>query len=272
MVQLDSISKELETIELLYWSAYYKQRSSVPSYHRSIDGAFIGAVPSVDMLAMNRVIGLGQHKAINIDSIAEITAYYRNLGVKRFMIQLTPQLVNESSMQLLTNAGFYHLNNWTKLVYQVPYKLNPVNSSLTIRKVDRALADLYGEILFMSFDWEDSRLPSWLSATVGVQGYQHYLVYHENKAIAAGALFTKGRFGSLAFAGTLEDFRGYGAQTLLIQTRLRDAQKAGVHYLTSETAEHSKEKPCKSFQNLIANRFRPVYNRQNWCFSFENYN
>ena len=120
----------------------------------------------------------------------------------------------------------------------------------------------------MSFDWEDSRLASWLSSTVGQEGYKHYIVSWNGKDIAAGALFVGGPMASMAFAGTLAPFRGKGAQTLLLKTRMQDALKSGALFITAETAQHLDFQPVNSYLNLRKVGFELAYQRQNWLFDF----
>lgn len=260
------IIQKLEQIECRYWMHYYTGNKNFSTYSSVLDKGLICAVPSVDVLAMNRVIGVGIRKKIEQSTLDHILNFYQKAGSSRFFIQL-PRAVAGRTKELLEKSGFHNYNEWTKLYREVkPTGLSDTN--LTIRKIDREEADLYGQLIFMSFDWQDSRLASWLASTVGVDGYQHYIVSKEGKAIAAGALYVEKEMASMAFAGTLQQFRGQGAQRLLLETRINEAYKLGAKVVTAETAKHSDQKEVMSFKNMLKVGFKTAYHRQNWLYKF----
>ena len=257
--------RKLEQVEANYWMKYYHTTSPIESYGSIISGGFAGAIPSLDILAMNRVLGMSLKEDCE-DQLQEIIGFYKKASVNRFFLQLNPMELNENHKSILKNSGFRHHNNWSKLLRGSKPSDVPTNPNLEIKKVDKSNASLYGQIIFMSFDWEDSRLPEWLASTVGMQGYDHYLVYYKKKAIAAGALYTENDMGAMAFAGTLADFRGLGAQTLLLKTRINEAVNKGAKYICAETAEQQFNRPVKSYQNMVNLGFRLAYNRPNWVY------
>jgi hypothetical protein len=261
--------QRLEQVECNYWKQYYRGSEVFPSYISEINGGVACALPELDILAMNRVIGLGLAHPINQQVLDQVISFYRQAGSARFFIQLPPIVMNDELQSLLQKNGFAHHNNWTKLYRKAGTYNITVNPALSIRQIDVGEACTFGELIFMSFDWEDSRLTTWLASTVGLEGYRHYIVSAGNKSIAAGALYLKGEMASMAFAGTLESFRGQGAQSLLLKTRLEDAAKGGAKYITSETAEHREDRPVKSCQNLMRFGFQRAYQRQNWIFHFD---
>lgn len=260
--------KKLERVELNYWMRYYGHNNYFSNYTSVVGGGLACAVPTIDILAMNRVLSLGIAQPINQLTLDHIIQFYKKAGSSRFFIQLPPSVVYEEIQALLVKNGLVHHNNWTKLYRSTFCPDIPINPELSIQSINRKSADIYGQLLFMSFDWQDTRLASWLASTIGQEGYRHYLVTKGGKAIAAGALFVDGEMASMAFAGTLERFRGLGAQTLLLKTRLIDAHDAGAKYITAETAQHSTNAEVKSFLNMQRFGFETAYHRQNWLFQF----
>lgn len=266
-LSIDTIRK-LEQIEIDYWMKYYQHPGSIASCGAVISKAFVGAIPSLDILAMNRVMGLGCYHDFSKADLENIISFYKKSGSKRFFVQLVPDILKEEMVETLKEMGFKHHNNWSKLFrgnHQASFETNP---DLRIKKINISDAALYGELIFMSFDWEDSRLPEWLASTVGKEGYSNYIVYYQNKAIAAGALFTGKGMASVAFAGTLDRFRGLGAQQLLLKTRINEAIKKGAKFITAETAISTKKRPVKSFENMLKVGFEMAYYRQNWLYEF----
>ena len=66
---------KLEDSEIAYWSKYYTGTNALKSASLKVGGAFAGAVPEIDILAMNRVIGLGLRQRIQRDHIEEIMEF-----------------------------------------------------------------------------------------------------------------------------------------------------------------------------------------------------
>ncbi len=258
--------RKLEQIECSYWMRYYREGKTFPTFSTILNGGLACAIPDVDILAMNRAIGLGTVQPIDESILQNILSFYRAAGSRRFFLQLPPSIMNDGLRHLLLSHGFVHHNNWTKLYRPIDVVDDQPTPGLSIRKIDEKEADNFGQLIFMSFDWEDSRLASWLATTVGQTGYHHYIVSKEGKDIAAGALFVEGEMASMAFAGTLGPFRGLGAQSSLLKKRLQEAFKLGAKYITAETAEHTDARPVRSFLNIRKAGFRVAYQRENWIY------
>ena len=262
------LMKQLEQVESSYWLKYYRANTGLPTFSSVISGGVACSIPDLDILAMNRVIGLGLSGTIDRQVLHQIIHFYKAAGSKRFFIQLPPALVADKTQNLLFGEGFKLHNHWTKLYRRVESPEFSADDALSIRQIDKGEADNYGQLIFMSFDWEDTRLAALLASTVGAAGYSHYIVSWQGKDIAAGALFVDGKMASMAFAGTLASFRGKGAQRLLLRTRMQKAWELGAKIITAETAEHKDEKPVTSYLNMIKAGFDIAYQRQNWLFEF----
>ncbi len=260
----------LEMSEARYWGKLYRRNALLSSYHTQVAGAFVGATPELDVLAMNRVIGLGMTSPVTNLDIENIIAFYKQLGVRRFFVQLSPEERARDLPNRLEKNGFRLYNRWAKLLRPADLPLTPrAANGLRLVEVDSTKADVFGQIILFSFDWEDTRVADWFAGAVGQPGYRHYLVYKNHVAIAAGALHIDGAYSSLAIAGTLPDYRGLGAQSLLIQARLAAARAAGSHYTFVETAEDRLDRPVPSYRNMIKAGFELAYLRDNWIFEFE---
>ena len=256
----------LEDIERAYWMKYYQGESILPTYASTLSGGMAFAIPDLDILAMNRVLGI---RAIDNEILQQIISFYKNAGSSRFFIQLPPNVVSKGAQETLLENGFRFHNNWSKLFRKVEPLTITTNDELVIREIDKRESYNYGQLIFMSFDWPDTRLAEWLASTVGQSGYKNYIVSWQGKDIAAGALYVSGAMASMAFAGTLEQFRGKGAQSLLLKTRMRDAVDLGATFITAETAEHSEVKPVRSYLNMKKVGFQDAYLRQNWIYHLD---
>ncbi|MEL6821248.1 MAG: GNAT family N-acetyltransferase [Calditrichota bacterium] len=265
MIPIDSqLAIALEKSEAAYWCKYYNHSYGLNSPAKTIAGAFAGAVPALDVLALNRVIGLGMSEPVSTDHIDEIVDFYRTAGSKRFFIQLSPHATQNNIREMLLAKGFRHHNNWAKLLRKAETPLPTVESKLSIKKVTLEDAETYGKMIYDSFDWDDPRMFRWLSSTVGKEGYQQFLIMLDDVPVGAAALHIMDIYASMAFAGTLTDYRGLGGQSLLLQTRIKAAKEAGCRYMISETSEQKPDKPVMSYRNMLRFGFEVAYLRENW--------
>ena len=233
-----------------------------------IGGAFAAAVPGIDILALNRVIGLGLNGRIESKSIDDIINFYKLAGSKRFFVQLSPFFKEADTELMLLMKGFQLRNRWAKLFRSTSGSIPSVASGLKVVPVDLSQAREYAEIIYNCFDWQDERLIDWLAQTVGMPGYRHYFATYHGITVAAAALHISGNTASMAFAGTLKEFRGLGAQGALLKARIEDARRAGCDYIISETGQDTPEKPVVSYRNMKRFGFEEAYLRKNWIFEF----
>lgn len=262
------LATALEYSEAMYWSKYYQSKCQLKCYGSVIAGAFAGALPELNILAMNRVVGLGMEVPVRPIDIDSIIRFFNKSGSERFFVQVSPLAEQENLREMLREKGFQFHNNWTKLLRPAGRPLADVETNLNIEKIGPDQSMIYGKIIFESFDWEDERLIEWIAQSVGKPGYHHYLVKDGSLAVAAGALHVVNSFASMAFAGTLPEYRGLGAQSLLLNTRILEAREMGCNYIISETAEDTPERPVASFRNMQRFGFETAYLRQNWIYEF----
>lgn len=259
----------LEESEAVYWSKYYGTDKELSCFVANIAGAFAGSVPQVSILAMNRVIGLGMKEQVKTKDIETIIQFYQQSGAKQFFVQLATHAVQQDLPAMLENAGFKLHNHWAKLVKKIdePTTVNSGHMHLEQITDNPTKMKHYGHILLECFGWEDPRLKNWLCKTIGQIDYKHYLVYLEEKPIAAAALHIMDKYASLAFAGTLPEFRGQGTQQFLIAHRLNEALESGCAFAITETAAPTPQKSVQSYKNMVKMGFEEVYRRENWIYT-----
>ncbi len=259
-----ALSQILEQSEALYWSKLYTGQPETPFYAESINGAMACSFPEIDMLALNRVIGLGFEQAITAETLTRIKAFFQRAGARRFFIQLSPYIDQADIAAVMEAAGFRLHNRWTKLWQKLESEPAAPKTDLRLVEIGKGDALTYAEIIKKSFGWEEEALLPLLSESVGKQGYTHYLAYQGQQAIAAAALHVYEDAAAMAFAGTLPEYRGLGAQNALLQVRLKRAWHEGVHLVHTETAEETKDNPVASYRNMLRNGFKEAYKRNNW--------
>lgn len=260
-----------EEIEIKSWGTYF--REAVPETVEQLGisvmdagTALAVATATVDTLAMNRVMGAGLLSPVSAAEIDEFIEFYRQNNVPRFFIQLCPVADDLHIRELLAEKGFVKFNHWVKLFRRIePFPI--ANTALAIEQIGISQANDFAELIVSGFGW-DSSLKPMISAVVGLTGWHHYIAFDGRKPVACAALFIDGEYAELAFAATLPEYRGHGAQSALIARRFRDAAAAGAKWMISETAEELPDRPVPSFRNMIRAGFRVAYLRPNYLFTF----
>lgn len=266
-IDLDFV-QALEYSEVQYWKKYYRETAPLKSYASVIGGGMAFAVPALPILAMNRVIGLGFEGRIREEQLDAILNFYRQSGVKRFFIQLSPHVLDARATSTLQANGFRYYNNWTKHFRPIEKDLPSAQEGFPILELELEDAAQFGELICTCFDWNYDQMDHWLNQSIGAPGYKHYAVKVDEKIVGVGALHVEGAYASMAFAATLPAYRGLGIQQQLLQKRKEVARELGCQYLVSETAEEANGKTVTSARNMRRSGFEIAYQRQNWIFEF----
>ncbi|UCE66118.1 MAG: GNAT family N-acetyltransferase [Candidatus Zixiibacteriota bacterium] len=264
-------SRDLERIEISVWNEFYKYADGETARSCGVDpdhGKMLSILiaSKLDVLAMNRVIGLGLGEPATNEKIEDIISRYKKAGVRRFFVQLHPLAQPESLAEMLTEHGFSHYNNWVKLYREIDAPL-PEPASLEIKQIGPDEGQAFAEIVATSFDWPDTIRPM-IASAVGKPGWYFYLAYDGGVPIATGANYIDGRYCWIDFAATLAEHRGKGAQTALAVRRIEDAKKLNCKWLVAETAEQTAEKDAPSYRNMLRLGFKMAYRRPNYIMKF----
>lgn len=264
------LASRLELQEAYYWSDYFRAAGPAISTNcgiqlHTIDNAHLNIAAHLDVLAFNRVIGLGMEKPASEADIDRIIAAYSLAGASRFFIQLSPFAKPANLPDLLERKGFQYYNNWVKL-YRELIPLPETPTSLRIEAISTDKADIFAGIIIDSFEWPAVLKPL-IAATVGRSSWQHYLAYADDTPVACAASFIDDVYASLAFAATLPAYRGLGAQSALITRRFNDCAALGCRWMIVETAEDLPEQPVASYRNMIRFGFREAYRRPNYLYT-----
>lgn len=263
--------RDLEEIEIaafedVYRAANTKDVDLCGIALAGIASAFVAIASRIDVLALNRVIGLGLREPATGDHIDSIIDRYRSAGVRRFFVQLHPQARPESLKEMLEERGFRHHNNWVKLSRNLDPP-SPAKTSLHVRSIDSREANDFARIVSPAFDWPGIMQP-WLTRIIDRPGWHHYMAYDGDKPVATGSFYIKNSHAWIDFAATLPECRGKGAQSALAERRIKDAAELGCRSLVVETAEQTPEHSAPSYRNMIKLGFEVAYVRPNYIYTF----
>lgn len=231
----------------------------------TVGSACISIAKNIDILAYNRVIGLGLTERATEKMLDDIISKYKESDVKRFFIQIHPEASPADLKKWFQRRNILHHNNWVKHyrgVEDPPF----VETDLEIREIgDKKEAEQFGHIITKSFEWPDE-MKYWFANLAGRKCWKTYLAFDGTKPVAASSLYVKEDCGWLSFASTLPDYRGKGAQSALIARRIQDAAELGCKVLTVETAEDNEQNRSQSMQNIQKTGFEVAFIRPNFIW------
>jgi len=263
--------KEYELIESEAWSDFYHSAPNQTVEQCGIKifplGGVNGTIASkLDILAFNRVIGLGIKEPIDERIIDIILNKIEADKVKRFFIQVHPEVYSDNIRKLLVSKNFYHYNNWVRLARDnSPAKR--IKTILNVRKLKSNESKTFAQIVINAFEWPEE-LISWIAAPVERKDWYHYMAYHNDQPIATAAFYLSGEYAWFDFAATLPGHRGKGAQSALLLRRIEDCRTLGVKRMIVETAEQTSEKEAHSYRNVLKSGFKETYKRPNFIFVY----
>ena len=219
----------------------------------------------VDVLMFNRAVGIGLREPATEDLVDRIIARYREAGVPRFLVPVSPAAAPATIPGWLEARGLRRHNAWVKLHRDAEPVPQAETAGLHVEEIgpDRGLA--FGSIVQSAFSMMDVAA-EWIALTVGRRGWRHYLALDGASPVGAAAMYLDGDWGWFGFAATLEQARGRGAQSALIARRVADAYAAGCRWLSIETAEDTPDRDAPSFRNVTRQGFRVAYVRPNWIW------
>ena len=224
----------------------------------------VGIVSSVDVLALNRVLGLGVRRDGSPDAPLKLIQEYDRFAVSRFFVQLAPIALPTTLGADLERYGLRQYNNWIRLIRGTE-KRPSLDTGLDVRTIAEPEALTFGSLVCRNFGWPETLVP-WVAASVGRPNWTHYMAYDGQTPIATAAMFRRGHCAWLDLATTEKDHRGRGCQSALLAIRINDAADAGCNLLTLETADKKLGILAPAYRNAVRMGFRVAYARPNYIW------
>jgi GNAT superfamily N-acetyltransferase len=261
--------KEYDLVEAEAWTDFSKSApaSAVENYGINVfpaGGAFATVASRIDILAFNRVVGLGMNEPIDEQVIDSILNKIETENVKRFFIQIHPEIYSDKLGKLLASKNFYRYNNWIKLVRNNS-SAEKVKTKLQVRNIKPNESKIFAQIVVNAFEWQ-KELIEWIAAPVGRKNWHHYMAFEDDIPVATAAFYLSGEYAWFDFAATHPQHRGKGAQSALLAKRIEDCRALRVKEIIVETAEQTPDKESPSYRNVLKSGFKEVYKRPNFIF------
>jgi hypothetical protein len=263
---------EMEAFADLYRAASPEVVAASGLLVAEVADAIVVAVNRIDVLALNRVMGLGLRGSPSDSALAEVLTTLEGTGSLRCFVPLAPVEGYETLSNRLERLGLRHYNNWMRLrrdlrdLADFPDFPAAPSTELDVRQIDGAGAHAFGHLVATAFDYPPAIAPL-AAQTIGRPRWYHYLAFDGSAPIASGAMYLTGEAAWFGFAATDTAHRRRGAQQALIVRRLKDAADAGCKWVSVETAEDTVTKDAPSFRNLRRLGFEVAYRRPNYLWS-----
>lgn len=229
-------------------------------------GGLLVAATQLDVLALNRVVGIGLERRPTADDVASVVSALPAIGSPRFFVQVAPIEGSEEVETWLRDSGLRHYNNWVRLSRELVELPDASPSALTVRLIGAEEGETFSRIVSRAFGFPPA-VTSLVRCPIGRPGWRHYLAYDGNEAIGGAAMFLAGESAWFGLAGTAAERRGRGAQTALVIRRLEDAAAEGCRWVSVETAEQTPDRVAPSFRNLRRLGFSAAYIRPNYLWT-----
>lgn len=226
------------------------------------NGTLLVHLAAADVLAFNRVIGLGVTQPAGLDALDAAEARFRDLGAKRFMVPLAPGAEPADLAERLGERGFYRHNHWIRLVREVG-DVPQARTDLRVAELGGPHAEEFGRVNAEAFKHPPA-IAVWNARLVGRPGWRFFGAFDGDALAGVGGLHAQGDAAWFGYAATRAALRGRGAQSATIAARLEAAREFGCRWCVVETAADTPEKPNPSTHNLRRMGFRDAYERPNW--------
>jgi hypothetical protein len=231
-----------------------------------VGGALLTAATRADVLALNRIVGLGVRERASEAVVAEALRAMAAAGSPRYFIPVAPLAFSDDLVARLERAGARRYNNWMRLRRDVSDVPTAIPAVLEVRRIGRGDAGPFAALVGTAFGYPPVIRPL-AAQTVGRPNWVHYLAFDAGEPIAAAAMYLADDVAWFGLAATASTHRNRGAQTALIMRRLADAADAGCRSVSVETAEDTVLKNAASFRNLRRLGFEVAYTRPNYLWT-----
>ena len=213
-------------------------------------------------ILVNRVLGLGSTDQPTADQLIDIRELYSKAGVSRFFLHVLPDRLGPDYEQLLQAAGYKRHRGWMKFSRGAG-DIGPITTDLSIRQIGPEHAADFASIVGNAFDFGIDFRPA-IAAVVDNPNWHVYMSFDGNTPAGTGALYMSDGIGYLDFGATHPDFRRRGAQSGVLNTRIRIALDAGCTSIVTMTGEAVPGDAQHSYSNIQKAGFEESYLRENW--------
>jgi hypothetical protein len=227
-----------------------------------IGDVVVALVPNVPAIELNRIVGIGIATPATRGTVDTILERVRAAGAGTDPVQLAPAALPAELPRWLEERGLHAGHGWVKMVRDASPPPE-IATDLRVERIEAAQATSFARVACAAYGMPQFLGPL-LAASVGRDGWSHYLAYDGRLPVACAALFTRDHLGWLGTDATLASHRRRGGQGALQARRIRDAADQGCRLLVTETGDPLPGEPSPSFDNMRRLGFELAYVRANY--------
>ena len=149
--------------------------------------------PGADVLAINRVIGLGCDQPLTESRLDALVRNYRDAGVKRFVVKWAEDPPSREHLSLFLNRGFrigtptWRLCRRTTSEVSIPV----LDAGLRVQEITEEMADVYESTVAPVLGVPPD-VAVGIRSTIGHRNWKYYLVFDGERPIAGAAMHVHG--------------------------------------------------------------------------------
>ena len=213
-------------------------------------------------LSVNRVFALGIRSPGTRELVDEVMQEYRDAGVARFIVQVSPPTRPAELREWLAERGFVRRGALVKLARTTDDASSlPHPDGIDVVEIGVDQHGVFDEIVAAPLQ-VPVEMREGVSATIGLPGWRYYLACREGRPIAGAALYAGDEVAWCGLAATVQAERGRGAQSALFVRRIKDAAAAGCRWVTAETLPERPDRANPSLRNMMRLGFESLYERE----------
>jgi hypothetical protein len=201
----------------------------------------------------NRVTLCGTEEGLTAEGLKRIADLFKQAGVKRYYVWLSPGPQIEVVRGWLVDAGMTPnpYVRYPTLARDASPAL-PIVTKIEVREIELSEAKRIVE------RHEGIAFPDYARPPAEASGWHYFAAFNSGEPIATARLYVQGDLGYLGTAFTGESFRRRGAQQALIVNRIEAAVALDCRVLISETLSILKN----SLSNLQKAGFRTIFEKE----------
>jgi len=213
---------------------------------------------------LTQTFGLGIFDEVTNHDLNEIEAFFKERGAP-VLHEVSP-LADASLITLLNERGYQPIEFTSVMYCPLAADINlgvPINPKIVTRIIEAGEEKIWAQTSASGWVTEMPEHFDFMNefGEIGARcaGAKSFIAEIEHQPIAAGALFVYDGTALLAGASTVPEGRRQGAQSALLDARLRFAAKRGCTIAMMGAAPGSQ-----SQRNAEKNNFRIAYTRTKW--------
>jgi Acetyltransferase (GNAT) family len=263
------LSQRIERTEARITAAFADARAKISPEHGAEWIEVAGAYAIFDGVESpcTQTFGLGMFGEVTNEDLDKIEAFFKERNAPIFH-EVSP-LADASVLSLLNERGYTPIE-YTNVMFQ---PLGESERNLTLNPKIKTKIIGEDKVLF----WAETSANGWISEmpdhgdfmkefgriSASCDGCYSFLAEINEKPIATGALFIFDGVAEAAGASTIPEGRKQGAQTALLDARLRFAKEKGCDIVVMGASPGSQ-----SQKNAEKNGFRIAYTRTKWQLKY----